>query len=146
MALHALRIKVTGILQTAAGSAAEDVRGSPLSIHLMETNDVTAGLSQTLGNALSIGMIREAASAVEDNAPETSRGAVLKDELIALNLTETMLTGRLLILEHPGNIHGHTIGVPISRNITRHMQISFSFWSVTIVLQFHFIIKARFVK
>ena len=127
MALHALGIKVTGILHTLTGSQTENIGGSPLSIHLMEANDVTAGLCQTASYALSIGMIREAASTVKDNAPETGRCAIFELKLVTLDLAEAVLTCGLFIFENPGNINGHTVRIPVCRNITRHMNYSFSY-------------------
>ena len=63
----------------------------------------------------------------EDNAPELSQGAVLKAEVFAIHLAETVLAGGHLVFKGEGNVHGHRVRIGIDVDIMRHSDLSFLF-------------------
>ena len=125
-------IQTLGIKDPGGGDAlalgeGEDVGGVPLSIQLMQTHAVDTDHSKTLCHLFGIVMLREVGAAVEHDAPELGKGAVLKAEVISGAGQKTMLAGGFLIFKNKGDIHGHAIRVHINGNVSGHDISSFLF-------------------
>ena len=75
----------------------------------METDDVAACLSETVGDGLCVFMRGEACSAVEIDSPEACLGAVLKLKMIARCTHEAVLAGGTFVLEYKRDVDGHII-------------------------------------
>jgi hypothetical protein len=110
----------------------------------METDDVAACLGKSSCHTLSIGVVREAGSAVEDHAPKLGRRAVFKGKLIAIHTAKAVLAGGSLIRKYPGNIYGHPVRIKVNRHISGHENHLFFNENIILLYRVNFNLKYLF--
>ena len=114
--LQTLFGEIPRILHALACRQPVQVRRGPLIVHLMEPDNVDAGLGQSSRDLLRFLVRRETGGAVEHDAPETRKRSVLEPDVLSVHFRKPMLPRRFFVLEHERNVDRHVVRMHVNRN------------------------------